>query len=157
MSCNICQILKGEIVPPGGIIFQNEHVMLSHFVNVNIPGYLLLSSVRHEPFHENLTDTEMESIGYFMKRACAAIKTIDGVERIYICSYCEETPHIHFHLFPRYHCMLSEAYPIYTHNKLDSPKLFNYFREKHQISPEVMAQDSKILMVVDRVRQMLIE
>lgn len=143
--CNICKILAQEITPPGGILFQNEWLFVSHATDVNIPGYLFVSSVRHVASHENLTDKEMDMIGRFTKRAIAAIKTIEGVDRVYVCSFCEETPHIHYHLFPRYHWMSDEKFPVRVTQKVDAPTLFNYFRLNYREQPEHLRHYSKIL------------
>ncbi len=129
-NCAICKIIHGELTPPGGILFQDDKVILHHNLDVNIFGYLLVSPIRHEKDFENLTDDEWVQMQAATRNAVQLLKKENpSIERFYISSFGELTPHVHFHIFPRYDWMLKDP-DVYFEGELDAAKLFCHFRQK---------------------------
>lgn len=152
-SCVCCQIVKELTIPPGGIIYADEHVILTHNLDVKIPGYLLLFPRRHVEFYHDLSSLECDKISLLMKKCSKILSGLDGVERMYIVSLGEETRHVHFHLFPRYKWMLEE--PYVKQNKIDAAELFSQVRKKLQVNKQDM-KDGSILEMVKYVKRELV-
>lgn len=150
--CLTCSIIKGDIIPVGGIIHKDDNTVLHHCMDQNIPGYLILSPVRHVESYGDLSQTDILHMGMIMKLAVNALKKIDGVEKVYVAHFGEETAHFHMHIFPRYKWMLTHsADDICTDHKIDGAKLLSFCRQQYKTRPELMAQDD-ILAVVEHVR-----
>ncbi|VBB07328.1 histidine triad (hit) protein [Lucifera butyrica] len=155
--CLTCKIISTEINPPGGIIYQDRRVILHHCLDINIPGYLILSPLRHTTQYQDLTGVELAVIHTTLQQAAAILQQLPGVEKIYICSLGEETTHFHFHVFPRYRWMLNEPdEAIRTDGKIDGAKLFSFMRVKHKISPAGMLSSTIFAAAEDLRNQICI-
>jgi diadenosine tetraphosphate (Ap4A) HIT family hydrolase len=93
-------------MPPGGVFFKDNEVVIHHCIDVNIPGYLILSPIRHVTAYQDLTQAEIVNIAMILKEVVAILQQIPDVEKVYILHLAEETLHFHFHIFPRYYWML---------------------------------------------------
>ena len=152
-NCVCCQIAKELTIPPGGIIYADEQVILAHNLDVKIPGYLILFPRRHVEFYHDFSTPECEKIALLMRDCSRILTGLDGVERMYIVSLGEETRHVHFHLFPRYEWMLKK--PYWNQSKIDAAELFSQVRKKLQVNRQDMEDDS-ILEIVNHVKCELI-
>lgn len=130
--CLTCSIAAGRISPPGGVVYRDDFVLLNHSMDVPIPGYVILSPLRHMEQLHRMTVDESVALAKVLRAVCAAVQSLDGVEKVYVASFGEDTGHVHFHIFPRYQWMLAEpAEEIFTGEKLDGAKLFSYMRKKY--------------------------
>lgn len=153
--CLTCNIIKGDILPVGGIIYKDDYVILHHCIDLNIPGYLIISPVKHIETYSDLNQTTLLHIGVILKFAVNALEKIDAVEKVYIATFGEETSHFHMHIFPRYQWMLNyAAEEIFTDNKLDGAKLLSFCRKKYKITPELMKK-TNILAVIEYIRRQI--
>lgn len=152
--CLTCNIVKGNVLPPGGIIYRDDFVVLHHCLDVNVPGYLILSPLRHVVSYSGLTQTEIFHMGRITRVAVRALEEIDGVEKVYTANFGEETTHFHLHIFPRYASMLRQSGDIYTNGKIDGAKLFSFCRRHYKTEPE-MISTSDILTVIEHVRSLI--
>jgi len=154
--CLTCDIMQGKISPVGGIIYQDDDVILHHCIDINIPGYLVLSPVRHVEYYNDLNKIEILQMSIVMKLAIMALKRNDAVEKVYVANFGEETSHFHMHIFPRYKWMLRYSDEnIRTHNKIDGAKLLSFFREKCKVKRERMEQND-ILAAIEDVRKIIV-
>ena len=154
--CLTCSLIQQETTPPGGIIRQTSCLILHQCLDINIPGYLILSPIRHVTHYQDLTAAEWTAIHTTLHQSAKVLQELPGVEKIYICSLGEETTHFHFHIFPRYRWMLdypSEA--IYTGDKLDGAKLFSFMRIKYKTSTAAMLSN-EVIATVDYIRDNLL-
>ena len=151
-NCICCQIAKQQVIPPGNIIYSNENVILTHNLDVKIPGYLILFPRRHVEFYHDLSNEEREKLSSIMQSCSKVLTSLDEVERMYIVSLGEETRHVHFHLFPRYTWMLKESYS--KQNKVDAAELFSQARKQLHVNREDM-EDASILSVIDYIKKAL--
>lgn len=150
--CLTCDIAQKKIVPVGGIIYQDDDVILHHCIDINIVGYFILSPVRHIEEYSDLNKTELLQMSNLMKLVIMSLKKINGVEKVYIANFGEDTTHFHVHIFPRYKWMLRySSEDIRTNNKIDGAKLFSFLRKKYKVRAEVMKQ-GEILDVIETVR-----
>lgn len=153
--CLTCDIITGKVVPVGGIIYQDDYVVLHHCIDINIAGYLIISPVRHVEEYSELNETEIFKIGIIMKAVAAILREADCVEKIYLANFGEETQHFHMHIFPRYRWMIdNHAYDASLRNKLDGAKLLSICRERYKVERELMENDH-VLDMVEYIRNTL--
>ncbi|MDR1243744.1 MAG: hypothetical protein LBC22_03720 [Endomicrobium sp.] len=133
MGCLTCQILQGDLIPPGGIFYRDQDFLICHTLDVNILGYMIVSPVRHIQSYDELSSKEAEKLGLHIHILTRFLKTkIHDIEKTYICSFNEETHHLHFHVFPRYPWMLSSE-NIHTDGKIDAAKIFSQMRKTYKV------------------------
>jgi len=149
-------MIDGLINPPGGIIHRDDQVIVNHILDINIPGYVILSSLRHVTAFEQLDLQELNRLSVILQSTIQKLKQILSVDKVYICSFCEETEHIHFHLFPRYDWMLNIK-DAYVEGKFDGAKLFSYIRNEYKTSTDQVSSNEKVIKVVDTLRKFIVE
>lgn len=155
--CLTCKIAGGEISPPGGIIHRDAHTLLHHCLDVAVPGYLILSPLRHAEDYASLTAGECRQLAAVARIAAACLKELPQVEKVYIASFGETTAHFHYHIFPRYRWLLAAAPElITTGGKLDGAKLFSHCRQKYAgPPPEPEKFQPLIAALADRIGKAL--
>lgn len=153
--CLTCRIIQGEYSPPGGVIYEDEYLILHHCIDVFIPGYLILSPKRHTEHFHALSDAEIRRFGVITQAITGLVNEIPDVGKVYIASFCEESSHIHFHIFPRYNWIVSQGHEyIVTEGRLDGAKLLSWARQQYKTSSVYMS-DPSILEVVTRLKAKL--
>lgn len=151
--CLTCSIVNGELFPVGGIIYEDTYVLLHHCIDSQIPGYLILSPSRHIESYSNLSQNEILHMGIVTKAVVAALKRIDGIEKVYLANFGEQTTHFHMHIFPRYKWMLNHSFEeIGTDNVLDGAKLLSFCRKKYKVQPEFIDKED-IIAVIEQVKR----
>lgn len=151
--CLTCQIINKEIIPPGGIIYKDDLILLHHCLDINIAGYFILSPIRHVEGIEQLNQNELIQLVQIAKRIVEALSYERYIDRVYMLSLGEESRHFHFHLFPRYNWMLNfQDESIRTNGKIDGAKLFSFIRNRYKINKQEK-YDSKFLSVITHVRE----
>lgn len=133
--CITCSIAEGKKTPPGGLIYKNDRIIIHHCLDVNIPGYLIISPIRHVTQYQELIDAELMAMTKGTKIMVGILHKLPDVEKVYILNLGEETSHFHFHIFPRYHWMIDKSNDaLFSEDKLDGAKLFSYYRNKNKTS-----------------------
>lgn len=127
-NCSICRINPES----ESIVFIDEKTILWQSMEVDLPGYFIIAPRRHVESYSQLTDDEGTSIFKMTARIDHVLKEHYQVIKLYLCCFSELTPHLHFHLFPRYSWMdtINEAQTEYG---IDGSALFSYVREHYQI------------------------
>ncbi|MHB1285494.1 MAG: HIT family protein [Leptospirales bacterium] len=128
VSCFVCRMAAGN-EQPDLMVFRDELVSLYHMPEVDLPGYLVLATVRHLEGLDGLTERETDSIGRVQQKAARAIQALPDVRKVYLSSFGEVCPHLHFHLFPRTDWMLEDA-SSWTDGEIDGPRIFDLYRKK---------------------------
>ncbi len=150
--CLTCDIIEGKAVPAGGVIYRDGLVVVHHCVDVAVPGYLIVSPLRHVEGFGDLTDGEIVRLGAVAKKAVDILKKVEGVERVYIASLGEETNHFHLHIFPRYDWMpVCHPEAKNARGQLDGAKLLSICREEYRATRAAMNQP-EILELVAQLR-----
>lgn len=153
--CLTCDIVSGQVSPVGGIIYRDEYVILHHCIDINIPGYLILSPLRHAESYSDLNQLEILHMGVIIKLAGTALEKLDDVEKVYVATFGEKTTHFHLHIFPRYRWMLKQsAEDICTDKKVDGAKLFSFWRKRCQTEPDLMRRND-VSAVIDFIRNLI--
>lgn len=102
-DCLACQIVRGEVSVPGGIIAENAWWIADHCVGTHGLGAIVVKTRAHRENLWDLTANEAASMGPFLQQMTYAMRTALAAERIYISSWVDKPPyHIHFVLQPRF-------------------------------------------------------
>lgn len=104
-DCFTCDVNAGRRVAPGGTIYQDEHWIAEHGVDLLVRGYVVLKPRRHVHEFADLLRDEAAAFGPVLQTISAAMRRAMATERIYVCSFAETVHHLHFHLLPRYRDM----------------------------------------------------
>jgi len=98
-----CNVVAGRLVPPGGIIYEGEHWLVSHQVSpVLLRGFLIIKTRRHCEHLADLTDAEAAEFGPILRDVSRALSDVVSPAKVYSCSFGEQVTHIHFYVIPRY-------------------------------------------------------
>jgi diadenosine tetraphosphate (Ap4A) HIT family hydrolase len=135
-DCFTCDVNAGRIAAPGGTIYQDEHWLADHGVDLLVRGYVVLKPKRHVHEIADLLADEATTLGNALQTVLSAMRAALKTERIYVCSFAETVHHLHLHLLPRYADM-----PALGPNLM--PELFD---QRWGCSPE------EAVMAADRIR-----
>jgi histidine triad (HIT) family protein len=105
-DCFICSKHRNSSTP-GGVVFENNLVYASHSM---IPqgqskaylGYLIIEPKRHVAGLQDLNKQESESLGVLITRLSQALTASEEAEHVYLFVLGHHSPHLHYHLLPRY-------------------------------------------------------
>jgi diadenosine tetraphosphate (Ap4A) HIT family hydrolase len=101
-ACTMCAEIAGRIVPPGGVIHEDEFWIVSHHTGpYTDPGELMVKARRHSESVAELSQPEATALGPVLRAAVTAIERVVRPERVYMASYGERQRHLHFYLLPR--------------------------------------------------------
>jgi diadenosine tetraphosphate (Ap4A) HIT family hydrolase len=82
-----------------------------------------------------------------LKQSIYVLKQLDEVQKLYICSFGEETNHFHWHIFPR------GMELGFNEQVIDGAKYFSEARKKYKVPEHEMLTSEKILRVVSYLQQ----
>ncbi len=101
--CMACQVVAGTLIPPGGIIYEGEHWLVSHQISpALLRGFLIVKTRRHCEHIAELTDAEAAEFGPIVRNVTRALSDVVSPAKVYVCSFGEAVTHIHFYVIPRY-------------------------------------------------------
>jgi diadenosine tetraphosphate (Ap4A) HIT family hydrolase len=101
-SCVSCRTLAGELVPPGGIVYDHAHwVVFLRSRPLLTPGQGLIVLKRHCEDVAALTTEEAATLGEAMRRTAKAYTQVLAAERVHFGLYAEDVRHVHLHVLPR--------------------------------------------------------
>ncbi len=128
-DCLICRKHRGEIVVPGGSIYEDDLLYASHRGNFQTQeeqpiylGYLMVETKRHIPGLADLTNNEAQTIVLLVTRLSRALKATEGAEHIYAFVLGDHVPHLHVHIVPRYPRAPREYWGIHVDEWPDAPR-----------------------------------
>ncbi len=106
-DCLVCRKHRGLEVVPGGAIFENRLVYISHAQlwgkeTSHYLGHLFVEPKRHVPELGLLRPEEAREIGLYTSLAARALQEVCGVEHVYSFVLGDQVPHIHVHVIGRY-------------------------------------------------------
>ena len=146
VDCLVCRKHRGEIALPGGIIFENDLIFISHAQFMgdekeHYLGHLFVETKRHVAELADLTELESQNIGLFTSRVAKALLHTQGMEHIYTFFIGDGVPHVHVHVIGRYPGAPHEFWGPKVDEWPEAPK----------------GSEHKIEQVADRVRAFLSE
>ncbi len=106
MDCFVCRKHRGELVMPGGVLYQDDLVFATHGsfdgADTGFPGVLFVEPRRHVPGMAGLTRAEAERIGWVTSRLARALEACTDAQRTYVEVLGHHVPHLHVWIIPRY-------------------------------------------------------
>jgi diadenosine tetraphosphate (Ap4A) HIT family hydrolase len=107
IDCYICRKHRGEEEVPGGIIFQDDLLVVTHAQireqeTKAFVGTLFVEPKRHADGIEDLTEEEAAAVGRLARKLSRALKTATKAEGIYLFRFGHHVHHFHLWLVPRY-------------------------------------------------------
>jgi histidine triad (HIT) family protein len=108
-DCLVCRELAGDIIVPGGLLWEEDGAVALHMPPVEeidnprpYIGHLLVVTRRHVARIGDLTQEEAAAVGRTVTRLARALVEAAGAEWVYSAVIGTRTPHFHQHLLPRY-------------------------------------------------------
>ena len=106
-SCFVCDKHRGKVETPGGELFRDDLVYVSHGKvssdsDTCYPGVLFIEPLRHVDGVADLTDSEAQRIGSLATRAARALRDHAGATRVYTAVAGHHVAHYHMWVVPRY-------------------------------------------------------
>ena len=106
-NCLVCQKHRGEVIVPGGIVYQDDLVCVSHSLmpegqNRAYLGIYFVEPRRHATGWADLTDAEAKRMGLLIQRVSYALKESEGADHIYTFAFGHDVDHLHIWVVPRY-------------------------------------------------------
>lgn len=107
LDCPVCRKHRGEVEIPGGVIYQNELIFVSHAQlwnneNEHYLGHVFVESKRHVAEVADLTAEEARAIGLYTSRIAKGLLYSEKMEHIYVFVIGDGVPHVHYHVIGRY-------------------------------------------------------
>lgn len=105
-DCLVCRKHRGEIAVPGGIIFEDDLISISHAQILgeekdHYLGHVFVESKRHVSELADLTKQEAQAIGLWISRMAQALLQTEGMEHVYSFFIGDGVPHVHVHVIGR--------------------------------------------------------
>jgi len=108
-SCLVCRELQGDVVLPGGLLFEDELTAGFHappLEEIGNPrpylGHLFVVTRRHVARLGELTDDESAAVGRAATKLARALTSASDADWVYSAVIGTGAPHFHLHLLPRY-------------------------------------------------------
>jgi diadenosine tetraphosphate (Ap4A) HIT family hydrolase len=106
-DCFVCRKHRGEVAVPGGVIYEDDLIYVSHAQlwgdeTDHYLGHLFVEPKRHAPELADLTEEEAQAIGLYTSRLARALMHTEGVEHVYAFVIGDGVPHVHVHVIGRY-------------------------------------------------------
>lgn len=126
-DCFVCRKHRGELVMPGGVVYEDELVYASHMA---LPdgqervylGTLFVEPKRHVPGMGDLRRPEAERVGWLTSRLAAALQACARAEHVYVFVLGHHVPHLHVWIAPRYPGTPAEYAPFRLAAWPDAPR-----------------------------------
>jgi len=88
---------RGEIAVPGGVIFENDLISVSHAQlfgeeKDHYLGHVFVEAKRHVSELADLTEQEAQAVGLYTSRAAKALLQTEGMEHVYTFFIGDEFP-----------------------------------------------------------------
>ncbi len=106
-DCLVCRKHRGEPALPGGPIYEDSLIYVSHAgllgdENEHILGHVFVEPRRHVAELADLTDHEAQAIGLFTSKVARALMQVLEMEHVYSFVFGDGVPHVHVHVIGRY-------------------------------------------------------
>lgn len=109
-ACTLCP-------PTRGVVLSNDHWTLVLNDNQATLGRVFFALNRHETDVATLTDAEVLSLWTFVRETKAALSALFAPNHLNYLFLMNLTPHVHFHIFPRYAALREFAGQTFTDSR----------------------------------------
>jgi histidine triad (HIT) family protein len=106
-DCFVCRKHRGEVVIPGGAIFEDDLLYCGHAWSQDEDlgiylGACIVEPKRHVASWADLNDEEGSRIGITVRDVAKALKECEGADHVYVFVLGHNVPHLHIWVVPRY-------------------------------------------------------
>jgi diadenosine tetraphosphate (Ap4A) HIT family hydrolase len=106
-ECLVCRKHSGDVDVPGGVIYEDNLIYISHAQlwgdeKEHYLGHVFVETRRHIAEVSDLTEEEAQVIGVYTSRIARALLYTEKMEHIYIFVIGDGVPHVHYHVIGRY-------------------------------------------------------
>ncbi len=106
-DCLVCRKHRGEVAAPGGVIYEDDVIFVSHaqlwgIEQTHYLGHVFIEPKRHTPELADLNEAEARVVGLFTSRVAQALMQVLGVDHVYSFVIGDGVPHVHVHVIGRY-------------------------------------------------------
>jgi len=106
-DCIVCQKHRGIVYIPGGPIFENDLIFISHALlykdeKEHYLGHIFIETKRHIAELSQLTRDETRMLGIYRQRIAQALMDTLGMVHVYSFVIGDGVPHFHEHVIGRY-------------------------------------------------------
>ena len=122
-DCIACEIGKGTIIPPGGIIKETENFFIQQDLEVPLKGFLIIASKKHLKSIAQLTLDEAIELTNLIYKSRLALNEISDINEVVIIQE-ERSNHFHVWLFPKYNWMNE----LFENSLTDIRKIMQYVK-----------------------------
>lgn len=122
-ECIACEIGKGKITPPGGIIKETENFFIQQDLEIPLKGFLIIASKKHLKSIAQLTLDEVIELTNLIYKSRLALNEISDINEVVIIQE-ERSNHFHVWLFPKYSWMNE----LFENSLTDIRKIMKYVK-----------------------------
>jgi diadenosine tetraphosphate (Ap4A) HIT family hydrolase len=137
-DCVGCAIAAGEIVPPGGLIYESEHFVLHQDPEVPVRGFLIIASKRHIQSIAMMSASEAAELFSLLYRARLAQQQSGQIREIRIIQE-ERSGHFHLWLLP-WETWMDEKFPNSLASVREMMRDAKANRRTEEILHEILAE-----------------
>jgi histidine triad (HIT) family protein len=109
-DCIFCKIVKGELSTTK--IYEDEKFLSFLTTGPVTAGHLLIIPKEHVVWFYEESDEKLSEIMLMAKKIAKAMKAALGSDFVHLAIAGSEVPHLHIHLFPRWH---KDGLPEFPH------------------------------------------
>ncbi len=126
-DCLVCRKHRGEASAPGGAIYEDDLIFVSHAQlwrdeQTHYLGHVFIETKRHVPELADLNEAEACALGLFTSRVARSLMQVLGVEHVYSFVIGDGVPHVHVHVIGRYPGAPREYWGLKVDEWPDAPK-----------------------------------
>ena len=107
-GCMSCEIANGNLVPFGGVLYQDEQFVITQDVELPINGFIIISSVRHIEKFTELTESEQIELTKLINKTLNILRNNGVTEEFNIILEEKKNYHFHIWLMPRHKWMIEK-------------------------------------------------
>jgi diadenosine tetraphosphate (Ap4A) HIT family hydrolase len=110
-------------------IFATEYFTVEPCSSCHVPGYLIVKPINAVDSLSRMSPAALAALGPTLAMVTQAIEGVVQPERVYCALFSEQTPAIHFHLFPRTEWLSDKYFAAHPQNtEISGPQLMDWAR-----------------------------
>jgi len=145
-ECIACEIGKGNIIPPGGIIYETDNFFIQQDLETPLKGFLVIVSKKHLKSIGQLSLDEVTELANLIYKSRLALNEINDIKEVVIIQE-ERSKHFHAWLFPRYNWMND----LFENSLTDIRKIMQYTKSNMNNEKNI----KEVLSTADFLRNLL--
>lgn len=108
LDCLSCAIAQNKVEIRGGSIIRSKFFDVHQDFEIPIPGFMILTSLRHLKAVDEFTDEESLEFMKVLRATRRLQRDVLGINTVYLHQEEDTSHHFHLWMFPRYEWMKSQ-------------------------------------------------